>query len=197
MAASFRSGDEHVAIPLAGVQGLRRLITATTNSCVRSPSLSSLPPYSPPLPPLPPSQCTHVIQVWTRLQYGKDRILCCTTVINLPAIVAEQEGMAQYKFPYPVKGRAQGRSRGPPIPVIWVDIVAVGIVAIRVRPIFVVAIAATAAARQCHSSSLPARRTAPGACLVVSNATVTQTAAQSVADGGPNGNDGSAAIAMQ
>jgi hypothetical protein len=138
-----------------------------------------------------------VIQVWTRVQYGKDRILCRTAAVNLPTIIAEQEGMAQYKFPYPVKGCAQGQSRGPPIPVVWVDIVAVGIVSIRVRPIFVVAIAAAAAAAQQRCSlSPPACRTAPGACLVVSNATLT-LAAQSAADGGPDGNDGSAAIAMQ
>ncbi len=106
--------------------------------------------------------------------------------------------MAQYKFPYPVKGHAQGRSRGPPIPVVRVDVIAVGIVAICVRPIFIVAIAAAAAAaRQRHSSSPPACRTAPGACLVISDATVTLTAAQSAADGGPDGNNGSAAIAMQ
>jgi hypothetical protein len=43
-----------------------------------------------------------------RVQYGKDSILCRAAAINLPAIVAEQEGMAQYNFPYPVKGRAQG-----------------------------------------------------------------------------------------
>jgi hypothetical protein len=122
------SGDERVAVPLAGVQGLRRLITATMNSCVQSPSLSSLPPSSPPSPPPPPSRCTHGIQVWMRTQHGKDRILCHAATINLPAIVAEQEVMAQYKFPYPVKGRTQGRSRGPPIPVVWVNIVAVGIV---------------------------------------------------------------------
>jgi hypothetical protein len=73
-----------------------------------------------------------VIQVWTRVQYGKDRILCRATTVNLPAIVAEQEGMAQYKFPYPVKGRAQGQSRGPPIPVVRVDVLAVSIVAIHV-----------------------------------------------------------------
>jgi hypothetical protein len=124
--------------------------------------------------------------------------LCRVATVNLPAIVAEQEGMAQYKFPYPVKGHAQGQLREPPIPVVRVEVVAVGIVTIRVRPIFVVAIAATtAAARQCRSSSPPARRTAPGACLAVSDATATLTAAQSVADGGPDGNDGSAAIAMQ
>ncbi len=106
--------------------------------------------------------------------------------------------MAQYKFPYPVKGHAQGRSRGPPIPVIRVNVLAVSIVAIRVRPIFVVAIAAAAApARQRCSSSPPARRTAPGACLVVSNATATLMAAQSAAYGGPDGNDSSVAIAMQ
>ncbi len=63
-----------------------------------------------------------------RAQHGKDRILCRTAAVNLPTIVAEQEGMAQYKFPYPVKGRTQGRSRGPPITVVRVDIVAVGIV---------------------------------------------------------------------
>jgi hypothetical protein len=171
-------------------------ITATTNSCVQSPSLSSLPPSSPPSPPPPLSRCTHGIQVLTRAQYGKDRILCRAAAVNLPAIVAEQEGMAQYKFPYPAKGRAQGRSQGPTIPVVWVDVVAVGIVTIRVRPIFVVAIAAAAAAaQQRRSSSPPARRTAPGACLVVSGATVTLTAAQSAADGGPDGNNGSAAIA--
>jgi hypothetical protein len=176
-AALLGSSDERVAIPLAGVQGLRRLITATTNSCVRLPSLSSLQPSSPPSPPPPPSRCTHVIQVRTRAQYGKDRILYRAATVNLPAIIAEQEGMAQYKFPYPVKGRAQGRSRGPPIPVVWVDVVAVGIVAIRVRPIFVVAIAAAAAAvRQRRSLSPPAPRTAQGACLVVSDATVTLTA---------------------
>jgi hypothetical protein len=124
--------------------------------------------------------------------------LCRATAVNLPTIVAEQEGMAQYKFPYPVKGRTQGRSRGSPIPVIRVDVVAVGIVAIRIRPIFVVAIAAAAAAaRQRHSSSPLAHCTAPGACLVVSNATVTLMAAQSAANGGQDGNDGSAAIAMQ
>jgi hypothetical protein len=72
--------------------------------------------------------------------------LCRATAVNLPAIIAEQEGMAQYKFPYPVKGRAQGQSRGSPIPVVRVNIVAVGIVAIRIHPIFVVVIAATAAA---------------------------------------------------
>jgi hypothetical protein len=117
-----------------------------------------------------------VIQVRTRAQYGKDRILCRVAAVKLPTIVAEQEGMAQYKFPYPVKGRTQGQSRGPPIPVVWVDIVAVGIIAIRVRPIFVAAIAAAAAAaRQRHSSSPPARHTAPGACLVVSDATVMLT----------------------
>jgi hypothetical protein len=139
-----------------------------------------------------------VIQVWTRAQYGKDRILCRAAAVNLPAIVAEQEGMAQYKFPYPVKGRAQGRSRGPPIPVVRVNVIAVSIIAIRVHPIFVVAIAAAAAAvRQRRSLSPPARRTAPGACLVVSNATVMLMATQSVADGGPYGNDVSAAIAMQ
>ncbi len=134
----------------------------------------------------------------TRAQYGKDPILCRAAAVNLPAIVAEQEGMAQYKFSYPVKGRAQGRSRGPPIPVIRVEVIAVGIVAIPVRPIFVIAIAAAATAmRQRRSLSPPARRTAPGACLVVSNATATLMAAQSVADGGPDDNDGSAAIAMQ
>jgi hypothetical protein len=139
-----------------------------------------------------------VIQVRTRAQYRKDRILCRAAAVNLPAIVAEQEGMAQYKFPYPVKGRAQGRSQGPPIPVVRVGVIAVGIVAIHVHPIFVVAItAATAAARQRHSLSPPARRTAPGACLVVSDLTVTLTTAQSAADGGPGGNNGSAAIAMQ
>ncbi len=197
-AALLGSSDERVAIPLAGVQGLRRLITATTNSCVQSPLLSLLPPSSPPSPPPPPSWCTHGIQVWTRAQYGKDRILCRAAAVNLPAIVAEQEGMAQYEFPYLVKGRAQGQSRGPPIPVAWVDVVAVGIIAIRVHPIFFVAIAATAAAaRQRRSSPPPARRTAPGACLVISDATVTLTAAHSAADGGPDGNDGSAAIAMQ
>jgi hypothetical protein len=133
-----------------------------------------------------------------RAQYGKDRILCRATAVNLPAIVAEQEGMTQYKFPYPVKGRAQGRSQGPPIPVVRVNVIAIGIVAIHIHLIFVVAIAAAvAAARQRRSSSPPARRTAPGACLVVSNATVTLTAAQSAADGRPDGNDGSAAIAMQ
>jgi hypothetical protein len=133
-----------------------------------------------------------------RAQYGKDRILCRAAAVNLSAIVAEQEGMAQYKFPYPVKGCAQGRSRGPPIPVVRINVVAVGIVAIRVRPIFVVAIAAAAAAaRQRRSLSPPACRTAPGACLVVSDAAVMLTAAQSAADGGPDGNDGSAAIAMQ
>ncbi len=42
-----------------------------------------------------------------------------------------------------------------------------------------------------------ARHTAPGACLVVSNATVMLTAAQSAADGGLDGIDGSAVIAMQ
>jgi hypothetical protein len=153
-----------------------------------------LPPSLPP----PPSQCTHVVQVRTCAQYRKDHILCRAAAVNLPAIVAEQEGMAQYKFPYPVKGRVQGRSRGPPIPIVRVDIIAVGIAAIRIRPIFVVAIAAaTAAVQQRRSLSPPARRTAPGACLVVSNATVTLTAAQSVADGGPDGNDGSVAIAMQ
>jgi hypothetical protein len=124
--------------------------------------------------------------------------LCSAATVNLPAIVAEQEGMAQYKFPYSVKGRAQGQSRGSPIAVIRVDVIAVSIVAIRVRPIFVVAIAAAAAAaRQRRSSSPPARCTAPGVCLVISDATVTLTAAQSAADGGPDGNDGSAAIAMQ
>jgi hypothetical protein len=139
-----------------------------------------------------------VIQIWTCTQYRKDRILCRAAAINLLAIVAEQEGMAQYKIPYPVKGCAQGRSRGPPIPVVRVNVVAIGIVAIHVSPIFVVAIAAAAAAaRQHHSSSPPACCTAPGACLVVSNITVTLTAAQSVANGGPDGNDGSAAIAMQ
>ena len=133
-----------------------------------------------------------------RAQHGKDRILCHAAAVNLPAIVAEQEGMAQYKFPYHVKGPALGRSRGPPIPVVRVDVVTVSIIAIRVSPIFVVAIIAAApAAGQHHSSSPPACRTAPGACLVVSDATVTLTAAQSVADGGPDGNDGSAAIAMQ
>ncbi len=87
---------------------------------------------------------------------------------------------------------------GPPIPVVLVNVVAIGIVTIRVRPIFVVAFAAAAAApRQRRSSSPPARRTAPGVCLVVSDATVTLTAAQSAADSGPDGNDGSAAIAMQ
>ncbi len=90
------------------------------------------------------------------------------------------------------------RSQGPPIPVIRVNVVNVGIIAIRVRPIFVVAIAAAAAAAgQRCSLSPPACRTVPGACLVVSNATVTLTAAQSVANGGPDGNNGSAAIAMQ
>ncbi len=79
-------------------------------------------------------------------QYEKDRILCRAAAINLPAIIAEQEGMAQYKFPYPVKGCAQGQSWGPPIPVVRVDVVAVGIGTIRVHPIFVVAIAAAAAA---------------------------------------------------
>ena len=126
--------------------------------------------------------------------------MCRAAAVNLPAIVAEQEGMAQYKFPYPVKGHAQGRSWGSPIPVVWVDVVAVGIFAIRVCPIFVITIAATTAAaavRQRYSLSPPARRTAPGACLVVSDATVTLTAAQSAADGGTDGNDGSAAIAMQ
>jgi hypothetical protein len=133
-----------------------------------------------------------------RAQYGKDRILCRAAAVNLPAIVAEQKGMAQYKFPYPVKGCAQGRSRGPPIPVVWGDVVAIGIITIRVRLIFFVAIAAAAAAAgQRHSSSPPACRTAPGACLVVSNATVTLRVAQSAADGGPDGNNGSAAIAMQ
>jgi hypothetical protein len=63
-----------------------------------------------------------------RAQHGKDRILCRAAAVNLPALVAEQEGMAQYKFPYPVKGRAQGRSQGPPIPVVRVDIVTVGII---------------------------------------------------------------------
>ncbi len=133
-------------------------------------------------------------------QYGKDRTLCRAAAVNLPAIVAEQEGMAQYKFPYPVKGRAQGQSRGSPIPVVRVDVIAVGIVAIRICPIFVIAVTATAAAaaaRQRRSSSPPARRTAPGACLVISDATVMLTAAQSAADSGPDGKDGSAAIAMQ
>ncbi len=132
------------------------------------------------------------------VQLRKDRILCRAAAVNLPAIVAEQEGMVQYKFLYPVKGRAQGQSRGPPIPVVRVDVVAIGIITIRIRPIFVVAIAAAAAAvRQRRSSSPPARRTAPGACLVVSDATVMLTAGQSAANGGPDGNDGSAAIAMQ
>jgi hypothetical protein len=112
-----------------------------------------------------------------RAQYGKDRILCRAAAVNLPTIVAEQEGIAQYKFTYPVKGRAQGRSRGPPIPVVQVNIVAVGIVAICVHPIFVVAIATAAAAAGRRSSSPPARRTVPGACLVVYDATVTLTAA--------------------
>jgi hypothetical protein len=139
-----------------------------------------------------------VIQVRTHAQYGKDHILCRATAVNLPTIVAEQEGMAQYEFPFPVKGHAQGRSWGPPIPIIWVDIIAVGIVAIRVHLIFVIGIAAAAAAaQQRHSLSPPARRTAPGAYLVVSDATVTLTAAQSVANGGLDGNDGSVAIAMQ
>ncbi len=133
-----------------------------------------------------------------RAQYEKDRILCHAAAVILLTIVAEQEGMVQYKFPYPVKGRTQGRSRGPPIPVVRVNVIAVGIVTIRVRLIFIIAIAATAAAVQQHrSSSPPARRTAPGACLVISNATVTLTAAQSAADGGLDGNDGSTAIAMQ
>jgi hypothetical protein len=130
-----------------------------------------------------------------RTQTGKNRILCHAAAVNLPAIVAEKEGMAQYKFPYPVKGRSQGQSWGPPIPVIQADVIAVVIVAIRVCPIFVVAIAAaTAAARQRHSSSPPACLTAPEACLVVTNATVTLTAAQSAAEGRPDGNDGSAAM---
>jgi hypothetical protein len=136
-----------------------------------------------------------------RAQYGKDCILCRTAAVNLPAIVAEQEGMAQYKSPYPIKGHAQGRSQGPTIPVVQVDVIAVGIIAIRVHPIFVVAIAAAAAAaaaaRQHCILSPPAHRAAPGACLVVSEATVALTAAQSAADGGPDGNNGSAAIAMQ
>jgi hypothetical protein len=124
--------------------------------------------------------------------------LCRAAAINLPAIVAEQEFMAQYKFPYPVNGRRQGRSRGSPIPVVRVDVITVGIVAIRVHPIFVVAIAAAAAAaQQRHSSSPPAHHTAPGACLVISDATVMLTTAQSAADGGPDGNNGSAGIAMQ
>ncbi len=139
-----------------------------------------------------------MIQVRTCAQYEKDRILCRATAVNLPAIVAEQEGMAHYKFPYPVKGRAQGQSRGPLIPVVRVKVIAVGIVAIRIRPIFVVPIAiAATTARQRRSSSPPAHRTAPGACLVVSNATVTLTAPQSATDGGPDGNDGSVVIAMQ
>jgi hypothetical protein len=131
-------------------------------------------------------------------QYGKDCILCRTAAVNLPAIIAEQEGKAQYKFPYPVKGRAQGLSRGPPIPVVRVDIVAVSIIAIHFRPIFIVAIAAAATAmRQRCSLSPPACRTAPGACLVISDATVTLTATQSAANGRPDSNDGSAVIAMQ
>jgi hypothetical protein len=108
--------------------------------------------------------------------------------------------MAQYKFPYPVKGCAQGQSRGPPIPVVRVDVVPISIVAIRIRPIFDVAITAAAAAaavQQLRSLSPPAHRTAPGVCLVVSNATVTLTATQSAVDGRLDGNDGSAAIAMQ
>ncbi len=133
-----------------------------------------------------------------RAQYRKDRILCCAATVNLPAIIAEQEGMAQYKFPYLVKGRKQGQSQGSPIPVIRVDVVAVSIVTICICPILVVTIAAAAAAVwQRRSSSPPACCTAPGVCLVISDATVTLTAAQSVADGGPDGNDGSAAIAMQ
>ncbi len=132
------------------------------------------------------------------MREGKDRILCGAAAVNLPAIVAEKEGMAQYKFPYPVKGRAQGRSRGPPIPINRVNVLAVGIIAIRVRPIFVIVIAATAAAvQQRRSSSPPACHTAPGACLVVFNATVTLTAAQSAANGGLDGNNSSAANAMQ
>jgi hypothetical protein len=124
--------------------------------------------------------------------------LCRAAAIILLAIVAEQEGMAQYEFPYPVKGRAQGRSRGLPIPVVRVNIVAVGIVAIRIYPIFVVAIVAAAATVGQHRSlSPPACCTAPGACLVISKATVTLTATQTAADSGPDGNDGSAAIAMQ
>jgi hypothetical protein len=81
-----------------------------------------------------------------RAQYRRDRIFCCAAAVNLPTIVAEQEGMAQYEFPYPVKGRTQSQSWGPLIPVVRVDVIAVGIVAIRVRLIFVVVIAASAAA---------------------------------------------------
>jgi hypothetical protein len=132
------------------------------------------------------------------VQYGKDHILWRATAVNLPAIVVEQEGMAQYKFPYPVKGRTQGQSRGPTIPVVRVDVVAVSIVAIHVHPIFVIAIAtAAAAAQQRHSLSPQAHCTAPGACLAISNAAVTLPATKSAANNGLDGNDGSAAIAMQ
>ncbi len=34
-----RSGDERMAIPLVGVQGLWHLITTMTNSCIQSPLL--------------------------------------------------------------------------------------------------------------------------------------------------------------
>jgi hypothetical protein len=190
-----------VAIPLAGVQGLRRPIAATTNSGIRSPSLSLPPPSSPPLAPSS-SLSMHPWDSGLDAHAIRERPhLVCAAAVKLPAVIAEREGAAQYEFPYPVKGRAQGRSRGPPIPVIRVGVVAVGIVAIRVRPIFVVAIAtATAAAvavRRCRSSSSPARCIAPGACLVVSNTAVMLKAAQSAANGGPDGDDGSAEIAMQ
>ncbi len=42
-------------------------------------------------------------------QYGKDRILCRASTVNLSAVIAEQEGVAQCEFPDPVKGCAAGR----------------------------------------------------------------------------------------
>ncbi len=46
-------------------------------------------------------------------------------------------------------------------------------------------------------TAMAAEATMAEAVMLVSNAAAMLTAAQSVADGGPDGNDGSAAIAMQ
>ena len=67
---------------------------------------------------------------------GQTCILCHAAAINLTTVIAEQEGVAQHKFPDPVEGRAQGQPLGPPIPVVRVDVVAVGIVAICICLIF-------------------------------------------------------------
>ena len=92
-----------------------------------------------PSPPLPRS--SHWIQVRTCAHYGIDRISSRAAAVDLPVVVAGREGAAQHEFPDPCE-RAQRRSPGDRISVPGIDDVDIGIVAICVRSIVLVAIVA-------------------------------------------------------